>query len=374
MASSIAYTVFMGSWPDVAIVGGGAIGLACAWRLAQSGADVVVFESGEIGGEASFAAGGMLAPGPESAIHQFGGTRAMRDAMFELCVQSRDLYPAFAAELLEQTGVDVELCQIGSPTCDWRQPGILLVPDEEIGDSNSVLYNGREAFWFERDGQVEPRLLTRALRLACEQAGVEIHQNTPVQRIEIKDARAVAVVTGDARYSTENIVLCAGAWSGQFGLPDAATPPVRPVAGQMLQLCGGQTLKHIIYGAHCYLIPRRDGRLLVGATIEEIGFEKRVTPENTAQLLGTARELAPIVNEMPLETSWSGLRPVSPDGLPILGGGPIENLIYATGHGRNGILLAPRTAELVVGALLRDEEAPAEFGLARFVETPTCRV
>ena len=359
----------------IAIVGGGAIGLACAWRLAQQGVRVAVFERGATGGEASSAAGGMLAPGPEAAIHQPGGTRAMRDAMFDLCVQSRDLYPDFAAELLEQTGVDVELCQIGSPTCDWREPGILMVPDAVINGPKSVLWNGREAFWFERDGQVEPRLLTRALRLACEMAGVEIHENTPVRRIEIENERAVAVVTDNAIYPTENIVLCAGAWSGQhLGLPDAATPPIRPVAGQMLQLRGGHALKHIVYGAHCYLIPRRDGRLLVGATIEEIGFQKRVTPENTAQLLKAARALAPVVDEMPLETSWAGLRPVSSDGLPVLGRGPIENLSYATGHGRNGILLAPRTAEIIVGSVLRGEIVSQVFELGRFVETPTCRV
>ena len=363
----------------IAIVGGGAIGLACAWRLAQNGARVAVFERGEIGGEASWAAGGMLAPGPETFIHNTHAPRAVRDAMLRFGVESRDLYPNLAAELLEQTGVDVELCQIGSPTCDWRAPGILMVPDDVISGPDSVLYNGREAFWFERDGQVEPRHLTRALRLACEKCGVEIYQNTPVQRIEIENARAVAVMTGDARYPIENIVLCAGAWSGQLGLPDAATPPIRPVAGQMLQLRGGRALKHIVYGAHCYLIPRRDGRLLVGATVEEIGFEKRVTPENTSQLLGAARELAPIVAQMPLEKSWSGLRPVSPDGLPIIGGGPIENLSYATGHGRNGILLAPRTAEIIVGVLLHGEAVPAEFGLKRFnlskfrAETPRRR-
>ena len=357
----------------IAIVGGGAIGLACAWRLAQSGARVCVFERGQIGGEASFAAGGMLAPSPEFWLHQ------RRESLRQLGTQSRDLYPNFAAELLEQTGVDVELCQIGSPTCDWRAPGITMVPEDVISGPDSVLYNGRAAFWFEREGQVEPRLLTRALRLACEKCGVEIYQNTPIRRIETAGARAVAVVTGDARYPIENIVLCAGAWSGQIGLPDAATPPVRPVAGQMLQLRGGHLLKHIIYGAHCYLIPRRDGRLLIGATVEEIGFEKRVTPENTSQLLEAARELAPIVAQMPLEKSWSGLRPVSPDGLPILGAGPIEHLSYATGHGRNGILLAPRTAEIIVGALLRGEAVPAEFRLKRFnlskfrAETPRRR-
>lgn len=359
----------------IAIVGGGAIGLSCAWRLAQRGARVAVFERGQIGDEASWAAGGMLAPGPETAIHNERSPREMRDAMLRLGIESRDLYPEFAAELLELTGVDVELCMTGSPTCDWRQPGILMVPDDIISGPESVLYNGREAFWFKRDGQVEPRHLTRALRVACEKSGVEIHQNTPVRQIEIEGARAVAVVTDKARHETQQIVLSAGAWSGQnLGLPDAATPPIRPVAGQMLQLRGGHLLKHVVYGAHCYLIPRRDGRLLIGATVEEIGFEKRVTPENTARLLRAARELAPIVEEMPLETSWAGLRPVSADGLPILGGGPIDNLSYATGHGRNGILLAPRTAEMLADTLLRGADVPDEFKLERLVEIPTCRV
>ena len=355
----------------IAIVGGGAIGLACAWRLAQSGADVALFESSHVGGEATFAAGGMLAPGPEFWLHQ-------RNVAFrELGVQSRDLYADFAAELLEETGVDIELCLPGSPTSDWRQAGITMVPDDAIRGPEPVWWNGRPAFWFERDGQVEPRHLTRALRLACEKSGVEIHENRPVCRIEIENQRAVAVVTGTTRHAAQQIVLSAGAWSGQnFGLPDAATPPVRPVAGQMLQLRGGHLLTHIVYGAHCYLIPRRDGRLLVGATVEETGFEKRVTPQNTARLLDVARELASVVGEMALETSWSGLRPVSRDGLPIIGGGPIENLSYATGHGRNGILLAPRTAELIVDALLRGANVPDAFEIGRFsfVETPTCRV
>lgn len=361
----------------IAVIGGGAVGLSCAWRLAQSGARVSVFERGAIGREASFAAGGMLAPGPETIIHQLPGTREMRAAMFDLGVQSRDLYPDFAAELLEITGVDVELCQLGSPTSDWREPGIMMVPDEVINELKPVEWNGREAFWFARDGQVEPRHLTRALHLACENAGVKIYENAPVRHIEIEGARAVAVGTGGARHETENIVWSAGAWSGQsLGLPNAATPPVRPVAGQMLQLRGGHALPYIVYGAHCYLIPRRDGRLLVGATVEEVGFDKRVTPENTAQLLKAARELAPVVAHMPLETSWVGLRPVSLDGLPILGRGPIENLTYATGHGRNGILLAPRTAEIIAGHVTRGQGVPSAFELERFanVETAIYRV
>ena len=344
----------------IAIVGGGAIGLSCAWRLAQSGADVVVFERGQIGGEASFAAGGMLAPLPEFWLHQ------QDNNLRQLGVQSRDLYPAFAAELLDFTGVDIELCLNESPTSDWRTPGILMISPLATECEDKRDWHGQSACWFAADGQVEPRHLTRALRLACEKSGVEIHENTPVRQIEIEDARAVAVVTDDARREIEHLVLSAGAWSGRnLGLPDAATPPIRPVAGQMLQLRGGHLLKHIVYGEDCYLIPRRDGRLLVGATSEEIGFEKRVTQAATAQLLKSALALAPVLNDAPLETSWAGLRPVSPDGLPVLGGGPIENLSYATGHGRNGILLAPRTAQIIANYLLRGESVPAAFELER---------
>ena len=344
----------------IAIVGGGAIGLACAWRLRQRGADVALFESGAVGGEASFAAGGMLAPGPEFWLHQRNAT------LRELGAQSRDLYPDFAAELLQLTGVDSELCLENSPTCDWRVPGILMVADKS--DRGHLReWNGQSAYWFARDGQVEPRHLTRALRLACEKAGVCLRENAAVRGFDVADNRVKALIFDDgARFEADQFLLCAGAWSGQFGLPAEATPPIRPVAGQMLQLRGGRLLEHVVYGEECYLIPRRDGRLLVGATVEETGFEKRVTQVATTQLLKAARALAPILEAAPLETSWSGLRPVSPDGLPVIGGGPLENLNYATGHGRNGILLAPRTAEITADYLLCGASVPDEFSLSRF--------
>lgn len=353
----------------IAIVGGGAIGLSCAWRLAQSGARVTLFESGEAGREASFAAGGMLAPTPEFWLHQPNA------AMRQLGLQSRDLYPEFAAELLELTGVDSELCLTRSPTHDWRTPGIMLVaPAPEVA-GNGRDWNGERAFWLGDEGQVEPRQLTRALRVACEKAGVRLRENSLVRGFDIVGNRVQTLRLADARFEADQFLLCAGAWSGQaLGLPSEAVPPVRPVAGQMLQLRGEHLLRHVVYGENCYLIPRRDGRLLVGATVEEIGFAKCVTATGTAQLLGAALELAPILNDAPLETSWSGLRPASPDGLPILGGGPIENLSYATGHGRNGILLAPRTAQIIAGYLLRGESVPQAFELKRSVETPTCRV
>ena len=346
----------MGKQCDVAILGGGAIGLACAWRLAQSGARVTVFERGQVGREASRAAGGMLAP--EAEFHLHGAGVPLR----QLGRQSRDLYPKFAAELLELTGVDIELCLMNSPTQDWREPGILMVAPLAQGAN----WNGRAAQWFADDGQVEPRRLIAALRAACEKTGVCIRENAPVCALEIAGERVRAMRLEAESVEAAQFLLCAGAWSALEILPARARPPVRPLAGQMLQLRGERLLKHIVYGAHCYLIPRRDGRLLVGATVEETGFQKRVTAAGSSQLMDAALELAPILKGAPLETSWAGLRPATPDGLPVIGRGPLENLSYATGHGRNGILLTPLTAQLIVGVLMRGEGAPRAFELERF--------
>lgn len=353
----------------IAIVGGGAIGLACAWRLAQDGARVAVFERGSFGGEASFAAGGMLAPLPEFWLH------LQNAAMRQLGEQSRAIYADFATELLELTGVDIELSLANSPTHDWRTPGILMVSPRAENGADRRDWNGQSACWFAEEGQVEPRQLILALRTACAKAGVCLRENTLVRGFEVQNNRVQKLRLENEGFEADQFLLCAGAWSGQtLGLPDAATPPVRPLAGQMLQLRGGHLLKHIVYGEDCYLIPRRDGRLLVGATIEETGFEKRVSAAGTAQLWNAALKLAPVLSEAPLETSWAGLRPVSLDGLPIVGGGPLENLSYATGHGRNGILLAPRTAQILAGHLLRGEKVPEEFTLERFGATAIARV
>ena len=359
----------MSKRPDVAIVGGGVIGLSCAWRLAQGGARVTLLERGALGAEASWAAGGMLAPSPEALVHSPDCDENARAAMLQLGLESRDSYAGFAAELLEHSGVDVELSLASSATSDWREPGILLC-DSRVAQappqSQARPWNDERAWWLPDDGQVEPRYLTDALRIACERAGVTIREQTPVRRFAMNGDRVGALLLDEERLEAEQFLLCAGAWSGQdLGLPVHATPPVRPVAGQMLQLRGQRRLRHVVYGANCYLVPRRDGRLLVGATVEEVGFAKRVTTSGTLQLLHAASELIPRLGGLPLDASWAGLRPTAPDGLPIVGGGPIDNLSYATGHGRNGILLAPRTAEWIVGQMLRGQIVPEAFGFGR---------
>lgn len=360
--------------PDFAVVGGGIIGLACAWRLAQAGARVTVLEKHGAGRESSHAAGGMVAPDCEEAAHPWHGDEDARDAMRAFCRASRDLYPRFAYELLETSGIDVELSLQGASQSDWREPGILFVgpTDTGLNDADSAAnakreWRGRDARWFACDGQVDNRKLVEALREACIRAGVQLCEKAPVERIELEAQRVTALHTPAGVWHPDKVLLCAGAWSGKIaGLPREAVPPVRPLAGQILQLRGEKRLPHVVYTPDCYLVPRRDGRLLVGATVEETGFSKRVTVSGVWSLLSSAIELCPDLGGAPFESSWAGLRPASPDGLPFLGPGPLENLFYATGHGRNGVLGAPQTAQIIANALVGGHEWPDFARLDRF--------
>jgi glycine oxidase len=283
---------------DVGVIGGGVIGLSCAWRLAQAGARVAVFERGEIGHEASWAAAGMLAPQCEAAHHPPSGDKSStrsRQAMLELCLQSRSLYAAFADELFEATGIDIELSLSTHSRHDWRRPGILYVDNSDVGNAFEAFalqkesglavesageFNGFPALWLPDEGQVENRKLATALGHAAQHAGAEFF---------FGETRVVdgAVCCDNALVTCDKIVLCAGAWSGEELWP--LRLPVRPVAGQMLVLQAAQTVQSVIYSESVYLVPRRDGRLLVGATVEDVGFRKAVTSEGTQALWDAAR-------------------------------------------------------------------------------------
>lgn len=364
---------------EIAIIGGGVIGLSCAWRLAQGGANVALFERLQTGREASWAAAGMLAPSCEATVHPWNCGPEAQAQMEALCFASRDLYPAFAAELQEKTGLDVELCLRGAQTNDWREPGILFVaPDADDARLKALSKFGEpgqneNTIWLPDDGQVATRKLVAALREAALKAGVTIHENRLIRRFVLDNNKKIVGLAGETEeWPCEAVLLCAGAWSGKIaGLPNELKIPVKPLAGQVLVLRGEKRVKSVIYGADAYLVPRRDGRLLVGATVENVGFSKRVTAGGIAQLLNAAIKLVPELAEVPLETSWAGLRPASPDDLPILGATPIENLWLATGHGRNGILLAPATAQLMADCLLNQKPVPPHFGFDRFSSDET---
>lgn len=360
---------------DFAIIGGGAVGLSCAWKLALKGARVVLFDRSQPGREASYAAGGMLAPSCEGAVHPWNCKEASRSAMLDLCFASRNLYADFAAQLLEESGIDPELSLRSSKMGDWREPGILFVSKTEKDPRiEALLEHGLIAVWRDNpavflpdDGQVDSRKLIDALRAASLKAGVEIRENCMVRRLEIEKDRVVGVVDDKETVRAGRVLLCAGAWSGKVGnLPRDLADAVRPIAGQMVQVRGERRVRHVIYADSCYLVPRRDGRLLIGATVEEIGFNKRVTAGGVAKLLSAAVELAPELEDAPLEAHWAGLRPTTPDGLPLMGATSLANLFVATGHGRNGILLAPATAAAMVGLLLEKKEISPAFSPTRF--------
>lgn len=382
---------------DIGIIGGGVIGLSCAWRLAQGGARVALFERGAVGREASHAAAGMLAAQCEMAHHpprvdgcdDAASTRAA--AMFELCLRSRARYPDFAEELRAATGHDIELDLRG--THSWLRPlgityiaknaddiaisafesqrerGLSVAPiDDSIRQWLPGIGDFQHAFYLADEGAVDNRKLVAALHEAASRAGVSLHENTEVRGVQSDDFGA-RIKTAQETFSCGQVLLCAGAWSGQLPTPLAPLlRGVQPIGGQML--CLKSDLGTVLYSSDVYLVPRRDGRLLVGATIEAPGFRGQnrgdATVAGTRQLLRAACELLPELKDAPLLNSWAGLRPGTPDGLPILGKTPVKNLFVATGHYRNGILLTPQTAQIMARCLLQNEDAPPAFSVERF--------
>jgi len=366
---------------EVAVIGGGVIGLSCAWRLAQNGIKVLLLERGEIAREASWTAGGMIAPGCE-LLHHPGDADL---ALSRFCFHSRDLYADFAAELFDFTGIDVELSLAGAKSTfdDWRVPGILLLGEKdqklewssktEYFDLSALPYlspqtHDRPALWLPDEGQVDNRKLALALAQAARQSGVQIWEDAPVRNIVCEDNKITSIESAAGKVSAEKVLLCAGAWSGQIqGIPETCKPPIRPVAGQMLALRPGAGIDRVIYvKPDTYLIPRRDGRLVLGSSVEETGFQKITTTEHAERKWRDAVDVIPALEESEIVEHWCGFRPAAPDGLPIMGQSEIDNLYMATGHHRNGILMTPATAELMTEHLIHNAPIDPAFSPLRF--------
>jgi glycine oxidase len=358
---------------DAVIVGGGTIGLACAWRAARRGLRIRVLERDEPGAGATHVAAGMLAP--------VGEANWGEEALVRLALASARSWSAFAAELERESRLEsgyeprgavhvaldrdeaeelrrrFELMASLDLGVEWLRPSGCreLEPGLSPGVRAGVHLPGEAA--------VDPRLLVPALVAAVEAAGGEIMVEAEVIDGLYEGARLAGVVTADGReHRADRVVLATGAWSGASAwLPANARPPVRPVKGQLLVLRGSpeQTVStRIVTTERVYLVPRPDGRLVVGATVEERGFDLHVTAGGAHELLREAYRTLPDIGELELVEALAGLRPGTPDNAPLIGPGAIDGLIVATGHYRNGILLTPVTAEAVTAMLAGDPTPP----------------
>jgi glycine oxidase len=355
---------------DAVIVGGGVIGLACAWLATRRGLRVRVLERDRPGAGASGVAAGMLAPVGEATWGE--------EELLKLALSSHALWPAFAAELGAAADRDPGFLELGAlhvaldrdESSELRRrfelmrslelPAEWLRPHDARRLEPGVSPSCASAAHAPHEAAVDPHLLVDALRIAAELGGAEIMADTEVVGPVLDNGRLSGVRTADgADHRAEWTVLATGAWSGAGEwLPVGARPPVRPVKGQIITLrgsAGAPVCERIVVSARVYVVPRADGRMIVGATVEEQGFDTRVTAGGVYELLREAYRALPDVAELELAEAVAGLRPGTPDNAPLIGPGGLDGLIYATGHYRNGILLAPATAEAVAAMLVGDE-------------------
>ena len=352
---------------DLAVIGAGVIGLSCAWRAAQAGMSVVVLERDEPGSGSSGVAAGMLAPVTEA---DFG-----EDALLALNTESREMWPGFAAELEELTGLPTGYADCGALVVaadrdDAEELRRLHALQRRLGLDSEWL-GARAARSLEpglspriggailapQEGQVDPSAVVAALARALVNAGGELRDGAEVASLETDSGcvTGVRTATGD-RVQASHVLVAAGAWSSAGELAtEAGAPEVRPVKGQLLELRvrQGGTLpaSRIVRTPRCYVVGRSDGRVVIGATTEEQGFDTTITAGGVFRLLEAAYEVLPDIGELELVRARAGLRPFTPDNRPVVGPGAVEGLLWATGHGRNGVLLAPLTARRMMDAL-----------------------
>lgn len=365
---------------DVIVVGGGIIGLSIAREAARSGLRVRLFDKGELGGEASSAAAGLL--GPQIDLEE-------EDPLAALGLASRDLYPDFARSIAEESGLDPCLLERGTLVLARGAEEIRAIDRQASFQRSLGLQAERvggealrrlepsldpgltEGLHLPRDWSVDNVLLVRGLGRSAERAGARLVEGTRIERLLVEGGRVTGVAAGAEAFRAGTVVIAAGAWSLEIGGDGVPPLPTRPVRGQMVCLGPSTVPVHPLHAASCYLVPRRDGRVLVGSTMERVGFDKRVTAGGLAALAAAAIALVPALADAPFHSAWAGLRPACEDSLPAIGGAGAPGLLYACGHLRNGILLAPITAQ-IVGRLLRGEDPGidlARFDPRRF-ETP----
>ncbi len=373
----------MKSW-DAIVVGAGIVGLSLAIELNKQGLRVLVVEKGEPGREASWAAGGMLVDFPLET----------RPGLRELAAAGAQMYPEFVRELQDESGLKIDLRSVGTlaflhvetelrsvlagqnpaTTQAYALPGPLaeLEPALRVDGPTSPL-----AALYLKERCVDPRQLTTAAIAAARHRGIDFSSGDQVLAVEVEDGKASGVRTNKTRFAAGIVVNCAGAWAGQIRVGTGASPvqaeqssagfrvPTRPVKGQMLCVAmpEKEMVRHVVRTQEGYLIPRSDGRMLIGATQEEAGFDKQTVPETIQKLRQAALDLVPKLADARILEAWAGLRPGTPDGLPILGATTTPGYFVATGHFRDGILLAPVTAKLMAEVI---SGRPPQWNLGAF--------
>jgi glycine oxidase len=354
---------------DVIIVGGGIIGLSLSIALRKRGATVLVVERGEPGREASQAAGGMLVDCPLET----------HPALQALASASARMYPEFAYELEVESGMKVDLRERGTIVFpgsehvhEWENFSGALTIVAAISELEPALAESNRSAFYLKERSIDPRGLVAAAHKTAKNRGVDFSSGDSVTAVNLSDGQVSGVSTTKTSFPAAKVVNCAGAWSGQIG---PQTFPTRPVKGQMLCLAAPsrELLRHVIRSPEVYLIPRSDGRILAGASVEEAGFDKRTDVATMQRFHRAAIALVPELRNAKILEDWAGLRPGTPDALPILGATTTPGYYVATGHFRDGILLAPITA-LVMADVITGVVPPYDltpFSPSRFfTETP----
>ncbi len=354
---------------DVLIIGGGVIGLAIARELYKKGVrKITILERGRIGKEASHAAAGMLAPHAETE---------KLDEFYYFCDESNKLYPNFADELFEETAVNIELDRNGTlylafnetdaqeirRRFEWQKSAGLQVEHLSAQETRRaeafVSPDVLESLFFPNDWQVENRKLILALQKFAELNNIEIRENTEIKQLLIENRKITGAETASEKFFAEKVILAAGAWTSVIKTEGFAMPNVKPIRGQMIAFHTAKRLfQKVIYSPRGYLVPRADGRILAGASVEDVGFDKNTTKREIVLLRENALEIAPSLVNLEVAEKWAGLRPLAADGLPILGSFPqVENLFAATAHYRNGILLAPLSAKVLAEQIVDNKDS-----------------
>ncbi|WP_271251866.1 glycine oxidase ThiO [Pseudanabaena sp. Chao 1811] len=337
---------------DVLVIGGGIIGLATAIALSQKGANVTVIEREICGKGATWAAAGMLAPEAER----------LEGTLLDFGIRSRDMYPKWIANLMRLSGLDCGYwcCGMIAPSLEESDHQIISQHPKYInreesrkrqsGLGESVL----GSLWLPEDGQVNNRKLAKALLTTAQSLSIKILEGVTVYQIARDAQRVIHLDTSVGNLQGDRYILATGAWTRSL-LP----LPVKPIKGQMLSVFDrDRQLQRVIYAPSCYIVPRQDGQIVIGATVEDNGFSQGNTAAGLAQLLNRAIAVYPAISNMPITETWWGFRPHAPNEIPILGASDYENLILATGHYRNGILFAPITAKLIADFVIEGIKDP----------------